>query len=257
MEGFLRILLTICFFLSIILALVCIYRLVKKGDWKKPLLLAAACFAVFMTIGIFTVKPSSNQPASNNQKTEIKNNAKSLAEWDKELKAQEQKNINIIKKAVNVNDTDAAALNDIFFRIGIKAITALEDYYPGTSSSLTSPQLDGAIAAVYFDGNKKLDKIIFRNNVLFEEDKIKSNLSENILSTEEKSKAIIKARAAVRTHLGNNFDEFPADPIVEKNGNIIKAFGSVKIKTLNGLPYLAKYGIEFDSIWQVQSLTII
>lgn len=256
MEGFLKILLTVFFFLSIILALVGIYRLVKKSNWKKPLLLAVVCFFVSITIGIFTVKPSSSQPPSNALKTEAKNNAKSLAEWDKELKEQEQKNINIIKKAINVNDSDAAALNDIFFRIGIKGITALEDYYPGTSSSLTSPQLDGAIAAVYFDDNKKINKIIFRNNVLFENGKIQSMLSENILSTEEKSNAIIKARAAVRTQLGNNFGEFPSDPIVGKNGNIIKAFGSVKIKALNGLPYLAQYSVEFNNIWQIQSLII-
>lgn len=255
MEGFLKVLLVLSFFASIGFGIFFIIQVIRKRQWKKPFLLA---LGLFITCGIITsfLPPSQKQTPPDTQKNEASTNAKSLAEWDADIKKQSDNNKNIIKKALAVDDTIATNVNDILFRLGIKNITSLDEYHPTIGSTLSSPELGNAIAVVYFNSDKQIDRIIFKNNTLYEDGKIVNKIETAIISDKEKTDATIKSRAAIKTKLGKNFVEFPQDPIVGKSNNIIQAFGAVIVKDYNGTNRIAKYSVKFNNIWKIEELTI-
>ena len=134
-------------------------------------------------------------------------------------------NSNLIAKAMNIDNEKAVEIDGILSAIGLEKITSMykmtDTAYQITAPPLSNQKVD-VILVMYVKPNNTIDKIIFRNNKLYESGNILNTLTGTILSDNERNIAMREAERAVKSILKDpDSAKFSGNYWVTKNNNII------------------------------------
>ena len=164
-------------------------------------------------------------------------------------------NSNLIAKAMNIDNEKAVEIDGILSAIGLEKITSMykmtDTAYQITAPPLSNQKVD-VILVMYVKPNNTIDKIIFRNNKLYESGNILNTLTGTILSDNERNIAMREAERAVKSILKDPTSaKFSGNYWVTKNNNIIRVVGTVyATNSLNAI-VLSKFFVDMDSKYKV------
>lgn len=164
-------------------------------------------------------------------------------------------NSNLIAKAMNIDNEKAVEIDGILSAIGLEKITSMykmtDTAYQITAPPLSNQKVD-VILVMYVKPNNTIDKIIFRNNKLYESGNILNTLTGTILSDNERNIAMREAERAVKSILkGPDSAKFSGNYWVTKNNNIIRVVGTVYAKNSLNAVVLSKFFVDMDSKYKV------
>lgn len=164
-------------------------------------------------------------------------------------------NSNLIAKAMNIDNEKAVEIDGILSAIGLEKITSMykmtDTAYQITAPPLSNQKVD-VILVMYVKPNNSIDKIVFRNNKLYESGNILNTLTGTILSDNERNIAMREAERAVKSILKDPTSaKFSGNYWVTKNNNIIRVVGTVyATNSLNAI-VLSKFFVDMDSKYKV------
>ena len=164
-------------------------------------------------------------------------------------------NSNLIAKAMNIDNEKAVEIDGILSAIGLEKITSMykmtDTAYQITTPPLSNQKVD-VILVMYVKPNNTIDKIIFRNNKLYESGNILNTLTGTILSDNERNIAMREAERAVKSILKDpDSAKFSGNYWVTKNNNIIRVVGTVYAKNSLNAVVLSKFFVDMDSKYKV------
>ena len=164
-------------------------------------------------------------------------------------------NSNLIAKAMNIDNEKAVEIDGILSAIGLEKITSMykmtDTAYQITAPPLSNQKVD-VILVMYVKPNNSIDKIVFRNNKLYESGNILNTLTGTILSDNERNIAMREAERAVKSILKDpDSAKFSGNYWVTKNNNIIRVFGKVYAKNSFNAVVLSKFFVDMDSKYKV------
>ena len=167
-------------------------------------------------------------------------------------------NSNLIAKAMNIDNEKAVEIDGILSAIGLEKITSMykmtDTAYQITAPPLSNQKVDkvDVILVMYVKPNNTMDKIIFRNNKLYESGNILNTLTGTILSDNERNIAMREAERAVKSILKDpDSAKFSGNYWVTKNNNIIRVVGTVYAKNSLNAVVLSKFFVDMDSKYKV------
>ena len=154
-------------------------------------------------------------------------------------------NSNLIAKAMNIDNEKAVEIDGILSAIGLEKITSMykmtDTAYQITAPPLSNQKVD-VILVMYVKPNNSIDKIVFRNNKLYESGNILNTLTGTILSDNERNIAMREAERAVKSILKDpDSAKFSGNYWVTKNNNIIRVVGTVYAKNSLNAVVLSKF----------------
>lgn len=164
-------------------------------------------------------------------------------------------NSNLIAKAMNIDNEKAVEIDGILSAIGLEKITSMykmtDTAYQITAPPLSNQKVD-VILVMYVKPNNTIDKIVFRNNKLYESGNILNTLTGTILSDNERNIAMREAERAVKSILKDPTSaKFSGNYWVTKNNNIIRVVGTVYAKNNLNAVVLSKFFVDMDSKYKV------
>lgn len=164
-------------------------------------------------------------------------------------------NSNLIAKAMNIDNEKAVEIDGILSAIGLEKITSMykmtDTAYQITAPPLSNQKVD-IILVMYVKPNNSIDKIVFRNNKLYESGNILNTLTGTILSDNERNIAMREAERAVKSILKDPTSaKFSGNYWVTKNNNIIRVVGTVYAKNSLNAVVLSKFFVDMDSKYKV------
>ena len=164
-------------------------------------------------------------------------------------------NSNLIAKAMNIDNEKAVEIDGILSAIGLEKITSMykmtDTAYQITAPPLSNQKVD-VILVMYVKPNNSIDKIVFRNNKLYESGNILNTLTGTILSDNERNIAMREAERAVKSILKDPTSaKFSGNYWVTKNNNIIRVVGTVYAKNSLNAVVLSKFFVDMDSKYKV------
>ena len=164
-------------------------------------------------------------------------------------------NSNLIAKAMNIDNEKAVEIDGILSAIGLEKITSMykmtDTAYQITAPPLSNQKVD-VILVMYVKPNNSIDKIVFRNNKLYESGNILNTLTGTILSDNERNIAMREAERAVKSILKDPASaKFSGNYWVTKNNNIIRVVGTVHAKNSLNAVVLSKFFVDMDSKYKV------
>lgn len=164
-------------------------------------------------------------------------------------------NSNLIAKAMNIDNEKAVEIDGILSAIGLEKITSMykmtDTAYQITAPPLSNQKVD-VILVMYVKPNNSIDKIVFRNNKLYESGNILNTLTGTILSDNERNIAMREAERAVKSILKDpDSAKFSGNYWVTKNNNIIRVVGTVYAKNSLNAVVLSKFFVDMDSKYKV------
>ena len=164
-------------------------------------------------------------------------------------------NSNLIAKAMNIDNEKAVEIDGILSAIGLEKITSMykmtDTAYQITAPPLSNQKVD-VILVMYVKPNNTIDKIIFRNNKLYESGNILNTLTGTILSDNERNIAMRESERAVKSILKDpDSAKFSGNYWVTKNNNIIRVVGTVYAKNSLNAVVLSKFFVDMDSKYKV------
>lgn len=164
-------------------------------------------------------------------------------------------NSNLIAKAMNIDNEKAVEIDGILSAIGLEKITSMykmtDTAYQITAPPLSNQKVD-VILVMYVKPNNTIDKIIFRNNKLYESGNILNTLTGTILSDNERNIAMREAERAVKSILKDpDSAKFSGNYWVTKNNNIIRVVGTVYANNSLNAVVLSKFFVDMDSKYKV------
>ena len=164
-------------------------------------------------------------------------------------------NSNLIAKAMNIDNEKAVEIDGILSAIGLEKITSMykmtDTAYQITAPPLSNQKVD-VILVMYVKPNNSIDKIVFRNNKLYESGNILNTLTGTILSDNERNIAMREAERAVKSILKDPASaKFSGNYWVTKNNNIIRVVGTVYAKNSLNAVVLSKFFVDMDSKYKV------
>ena len=164
-------------------------------------------------------------------------------------------NSNLIAKAMNIDNEKAVEIDGILSAIGLEKITSMykmtDTAYQITAPPLSNQKVD-IILVMYVKPNNSIDKIVFRNNKLYESGNILNTLTGTILSDNERNIAMREAERAVKSILKDPASaKFSGNYWVTKNNNIIRVVGTVHAKNSLNAVVLSKFFVDMDSKYKV------
>ena len=164
-------------------------------------------------------------------------------------------NSNLIAKAMNIDNEKAVEIDGILSAIGLEKITSMykmtDTAYQITAPPLSNQKVD-VILVMYVKPNNTIDKIIFRNNKLYESGNILNTLTGTILSDNERNIAMREAERAVKSILKDpDSAKFSGNYWVTKNNNIIRVVGTVYAKNSLNAVVLSKFFVDMDSKYKI------
>ena len=164
-------------------------------------------------------------------------------------------NSNLIAKAMNIDNEKAVEIDGILSAIGLEKITSMykmtDTAYQITAPPLSNQKVD-VILVMYVKPNNSIDKIVFRNNKLYESGNILNTLTGTILSDNERNIAMREAERAVKSILKDPTSaKFSGNYWVTKNNNIIRVVGTVHAKNSLNAVVLSKFFVDMDSKYKV------
>ena len=164
-------------------------------------------------------------------------------------------NSNLIAKAMNIDNEKAVEIDGILSAIGLEKITSMykmtDTAYQITAPPLSNQKVD-VILVMYVKPNNSIDKIVFRNNKLYESGNILNTLTGTILSDNERNIAMREAERAVKSILKDPTSaKFSGNYWVTKNNNIIRVVGTVYAKNSLNAIVLSKFFVDMDSKYKV------
>ena len=165
-----------------------------------------------------------------------------------------EEKIKVTKIASNSN-LIAKEIDGILSAIGLEKITSMykmtDTAYQITAPPLSNQKVD-VILVMYVKPNNSIDKIVFRNNKLYESGNILNTLTGTILSDNERNIAMREAERAVKSILKDpDSAKFSGNYWVTKNNNIIRVVGTVYAKNSLNAVVLSKFFVDMDSKYKV------
>lgn len=222
-----------------------IIRYKLKPSRKNVLIVCAVVFILsFIGIGATAPKKSPQISASSTAR-----NAK--------ISTIDDKNIATIERDMKIDSAKASQNNSILHKVGLTTISSILGT-PDTGYELSAQNLGGAVAVVYTDADKNIIKIVFKNQVLYDNDQVLENISEGLISESEKQQAYIAAKRAVKPRLKDpNSADFSNTFGAAKSNNIIHVLGIVRAKNSFGAVVPSKFSAEVRPVsYDVLSVNI-
>lgn len=240
------------FFLSIVAFVVGMLRPALIIRWKlrpnrKNVLIVCALIFIASFIGIGATAPK-KAPTPSTSSTVV--DAPKISDADK-------KNISILQRDMKIEEAEAIKNNDILHSVGITAITNILGT-PEAGYELSAPNFAGAVAAVYTDTEKNITKIVFKNQVLYDNGKAAGNVSGGLITESEKQQAYIAAKRAIKPKLKDpKSADFSDTFYAGKSNNIIHVTGTVRAKNSFGAVVPSKFSAEVRPVsYDVISVSI-
>lgn len=207
---------------------------------KKSLMLIMAILSIILLVGCGG-NSSTGQGKSENTK-------------EKQL---ETANLNAIKTTLKVDDAKAKPILDVLKSVGYTNITSVTGTMGGQLGlTIRSPQTDPAIAVMLTDANGKVQKVVFKNQVLYENDKPKGKIQDSIMGKNDKSRVVSAVERAIKkkAHDPSSVQMISNQQHVVKVGGVFEARGQFRAKNGFGALTLHKYEAWLDSNYKVKEL---
>lgn len=212
-------------------------------------------FAILMILIISTISGCGSNDTKNADKNKP-NVSQSTNNSEEKIKVTKiASNSNLIAKAMNIDNEKAVEIDGILSAIGLEKITSMykmtDTAYQITAPPLSNQKVD-VILVMYIKPNNSIDKIVFRNNKLYESGNILNTLTGTILSDNERNIAMREAERAVKSILKDPASaKFSGNYWVTKNNNIIRVVGTVHAKNSLNAVVLSKFFVDMDSKYKV------
>lgn len=212
-------------------------------------------FAILMILIISTTSGCGSNDTKNSDQNKP-NVSQSTNNSEEKIKVTKiVSNSNLIAKAMNIDNEKAVEIDGILSAIGLEKITSMykmtDTAYQITAPPLSNQKVD-VILVMYVKPNNTIDKIIFRNNKLYESGNILNTLTGTILSDNERNIAMREAERAVKSILKDpDSAKFSGNYWVTKNNNIIRVVGTVYAKNSLNAVVLSKFFVDMDSKYKV------
>ena len=212
-------------------------------------------FAILMILIISTISGCGSNDTKNADKNKP-NVSQSTNNSEEKIKVKKiASNSNLIAKAMNIDNEKAVEIDGILSAIGLEKITSMykmtDTAYQITAPPLSNQKVD-VILVMYIKPNNIIDKIVFRNNKLYESGNILNTLTGTILSDNERNIAMREAERAVKSILKDpDSAKFSGNYWVTKNNNIIRVVGTVYAKNSLNAVVLSKFFVDMDSKYKV------
>ena len=212
-------------------------------------------FAILMILIISTISGCGSNDTKNADQNKP-NVSQSTNNSEEKIKVTKiASNSNLIAKAMNIDNEKAVEIDGILSAIGLEKITSMykmtDTAYQITAPPLSNQKVD-VILVMYVKPNNTIDKIIFRNNKLYESGNILNTLTGTILSDNERNIAMREAERAVKSILKDpDSAKFSGNYWVTKNNNIIRVVGTVYAKNSLNAVVLSKFFVDMDSKYKV------
>ena len=147
-------------------------------------------FAILMILIISTISGCGSNDTKNADKNKP-NVSQSTNNSEEKIKVTKiASNSNLIAKAMNIDNEKAVEIDGILSAIGLEKITSMykmtDTAYQITAPPLSNQKVD-VILVMYIKPNNIIDKIVFRNNKLYESGNILNTLTGTILSDNERN----------------------------------------------------------------------
>ena len=169
----------------------------------------------------------------------------------------ETANIIAIKNSLKVDDAKAKSMWDVLKSVGYTKVDEVTGKF-GSELGLTirSPQTAPAIAVMMTDKDGKPEKIVFKNQVLYENGAVKGNLKDNILGKDDKFRVVNAVERAIKknAHDPSSVEMVSNDQQVYKQGGVFEARGKFRAKNKLGALTLHTYEAYLDSNYKVREL---
>ena len=169
----------------------------------------------------------------------------------------ETANLNAIKTTLKVDDAKAKPILDVLKSVGYTNITSVTGTMGGQLGlTIRSPQTDPAIAVMLTDANGKVQKVVFKNQVLYENDKPKGKIQDSIMGKNDKSRVVSAVERAIKkkAHDPSSVQMISNQQHVVKVGGVFEARGQFRAKNGFGALTLHKYEAWLDSNYKVKEL---
>lgn len=176
---------------------------------------------------------------------------------DTKEKQLETANLNAIKTTLKVDDAKAKPILDVLKAVGYTNITSVTGTMGGQLGlTIRSPQTDPAIAVMFTDTNGKIQKVVFKNQVLYENDKPKGKIQDSIMGKYDKSRVVNAVERAIKknAHDPSSVQMISNQQFVVKVGGVFEARGQFRAKNGFGALTLHKYEAWLDSNYKVREL---
>lgn len=212
-------------------------------------------FAILMILIISTTSGCGSNDTKNADQNKL-NVSQSTNNSEEKIKVTKiVSNSNLIAKAMNIDNEKAVEIDGILSAIGLEKITSMhkmtDTAYQITAPPLSNQKVD-VILVMYVKPNNSIDKIVFRNNKLYESGNILNTLTGTILSDNERNIAMREAERAVKSILKDPASaKFSGNYWVTKNNNIIRVVGTVYAKNSLNAVVLSKFFVDMDSKYKV------
>ena len=212
-------------------------------------------FAILMILIISTTSGCGSNDKKNADQNKL-NVSQSTNNSEEKIKVTKiVSNSNLIAKAMNIDNEKAVEIDGILSAIGLEKITSMykkqDTAYQITAPPLSNQKVD-VILVMYVKPNNSIDKIVFRNNKLYESGNILNTLTGTILSDNERNIAMREAERAVKSILKDPASaKFSGNYWVTKNNNIIRVVGTVYAKNSLNAVVLSKFFVDMDSKYKV------
>ncbi|MFR8986364.1 MAG: hypothetical protein ACLVJE_08145 [Phascolarctobacterium faecium] len=212
-------------------------------------------FAILMILIISTTSGCGSNDTKNADQNKL-NVSQSTNNSEEKIKVTKiVSNSNLIAKAMNIDNEKAVEIDGILSAIGLEKITSMykmtDTAYQITAPPLSNQKVD-VILVMYVKPNNSIDKIVFRNNKLYESGNILNTLTGTILSDNERNIAMREAERAVKSILKDPASaKFSGNYWVTKNNNIIRVVGTVHAKNSLNAVVLSKFFVDMDSKYKV------
>ena len=212
-------------------------------------------FAILMILIISTTSGCGSNDTKNADQNKL-NVSQSTNNSEEKIKVTKiVSNSNLIAKAMNIDNEKTVEIDGILSAIGLEKITSMykmtDTAYQITAPPLSNQKVD-VILVMYVKPNNSIDKIVFRNNKLYESGNILNTLTGTILSDNERNIAMREAERAVKSILKDPASaKFSGNYWVTKNNNIIRVVGTVHAKNSLNAVVLSKFFVDMDSKYKV------
>lgn len=212
-------------------------------------------FAILMILIISTTSGCGSNDTKNADQNKL-NVSQSTNNSEEKIKVTKiVSNSNLIAKAMNIDNEKAVEIDGILSAIGLEKITSMykmtDTAYQITAPPLSNQKVD-VILVMYVKPNNSIDKIVFRNNKLYESGNILNTLTGTILSDNERNIAMREAERAVKSILKDPASaKFSGNYWVTKNNNIIRVVDTVYAKNSLNAVVLSKFFVDMDSKYKV------
>lgn len=236
----------ITFLIAFVFFIKTIYDFLKKKNYKKPLGICVVAFIVSVAVGAMLPAPekSDAKPSQALQKMEeSKQNPKDSA------------SIEVLKTGLKVPKEKAKQALNILKAVGFTSIDKLYGDTEGAinGAELHSPDIAPLAAVVYTTKEGAISKIIFKNNILYENGNVKGSISDSIVKSREYSSVINSVERQLKklAHDPSSVELVDGQQSISKAEGLYTATGFFRAKNSFGALTMHKYKAQLDSNFKV------